>query len=156
MRQALGILLVLALVLTCPAAWAQNTGRGEGVSERELHLNTIGAFSAGLVLQAYGYIGLLADALSRGVYEPRMVSEMLAETTSYLRNVSAQLQKYPPEYLAGPDRRFIASMVEILNLLISEAEALSAFAQSKSKADLDKYEKARDQALERIDRIFQI
>lgn len=120
-----------------------------------LHLNTIGAFSAGFVIQSYGYIGVLADALSRGVYEPELVRSMLSETVSYLRNVNTQLQKYQAsDLIASGDKKFIATMMEIISQLIAEAEALSSFAQTKSKEDLSRYESARGDAWKNIKRTF--
>lgn len=127
------------------------------IQEREsLHLTTIGAFSAGFALQSYGYIGVLADAMSKGVYTPELVISMLGETTSYLRNISAQLKKYQntPGLVASGDRKFIASMMEIVDQLIAEAEALSSFAKTKSADDLKKFEEARKSAWKNIKKTF--
>lgn len=127
------------------------------IQEREsLHLTTIGAFSAGFALQSYGYIGVLADAMSKGVYTPDLVISMLGETTSYLRNISAQLKKYQstPGLVAAGDRKFIASMMEIVDQLIAEAEALSSFAKTKSADDLKKFEEARKNAWKNIKKTF--
>lgn len=114
--------------------------------EDELHLNTIGAFSAGFVLQSYGYIGVLADALSKDVYSPELVREMLGETIKYLRNLDQQLEKYRTADIAAGDRRFIAQIQEIVGLLQGEAEALSAFAKTRDKSDLERFENARRNA----------
>lgn len=127
------------------------------LQEREsLHLTTIGSFSAGFALQSYGYIGVLADALSKGVYAPDLVISMLGETTGYLRNISAQLKKYQdtPGLVAAGDRKFIASMMEIVNQLIDEAEALSSFARTKNANDLKKFEEARKNAWKNIRTTF--
>jgi hypothetical protein len=143
-----------------PAAgdmWAQNARPSAPVADEKdiLHLNTIGAFSAGFVIQSYGYIGVLADALSKGVYEPDLVRSMLSETVSYLRNVNTQLQKYQSAGLiASGDKKFIATMMDIIDQLIAEAEALSSFAQTKSKEDLARYENARGDAWKNIKRTF--
>lgn len=125
-------------------------------TERDtLHLNTIGAFSAGFVLQSYGYIGVLADALGSKVYKPELVRSMLAETVSYLKNVNVQLQKYQTGGLvAAGDQKFIVSMIKIINLLITEAEALSSFAQTKSKEDFERYDTARKNAWKDIEKTF--
>ena len=129
---------------------------GQGAMDKDaLHLNTIGAFSAGFVLQSYGYIGVLADAMSKGVYAPELVRSMLAETISYLKNVNAQLTKYQNSgVIASGDQKFIASMMMIIDQLIAEAEALSSFAQTKSEADLKKFEEARQSAWKNIKKTF--
>ena len=162
------IFLIIALI-TGPAlpAAAQQTGGAPpttgGGQEKDslaqqkdmLHLNTIGAFSAGFVLQSYGYIGVLADALSKGVYTPDLVRSMLSETMSYMRNVNTQLKQYQNNSLvSASDRKFMAQMVEIIDLLIAEATALSAFAQSKNADDLKQFEEARKNAWKNIKKTF--
>lgn len=118
--------------------------------EDELHLNTIGAFSAGFVLQSYGYIGVLADILSKDVYPPELVREMLGETIKYLRNLEQQLGKYKTADIAAGDRKFIAQIQEIVGLLQVEAGALSAFAKTRDKSDLERFESARRNAWAKI------
>ena len=132
-----------------------SSGNQAAVDKDALHLNTIGAFSAGFVLQSYGYIGVLADAMSKDVYAPELVRSMLAETISYLRNVNTQLKKYQAGgVIASGDQKFIASMTAIIDQLIAEAEALSSFAQTKSEADLKRFEDARQNAWKNIKKTF--
>jgi hypothetical protein len=122
-----------------------------------LHLNTIGAFSAGFVLQSYGYIGALADALSKKVYTPDFIRPMLAETTAYLRNVNGQLKKYHGSGLeSASDRKFVDSVIKIIEQLIIEAEALASFAQTTSAEDLKRYDDARKNALQLIKKTFNV
>lgn len=161
---------ILALVLISGLFWAwspvpvsaQSSGAqgaaGDLAAEKDvLHLNTIGVFSAGFVLQSYGYIGVLADALSKNVYTPDMVRPMLAETISYLRNVNTQLKKYQSGNLvAAGDQKFIGSIMEIISQLTTEAEALSSFAQTKSEDDLKRFDAARKNALANIKKVFGI
>lgn len=154
-------ILILSLMLLFGVAASaveaqQRTEATDPVLQKEaVHLNTIGAFSAGFVLQSYGYIGVLADAMSKGVYAPDLVRSMLAETRSYLRNVHTQLQKYQAgDMVAAGDQKFISAIMEIIEQLIAEAEALSAFAQTKSEVDLKRFEKARKQAWTNIKKTF--
>jgi hypothetical protein len=158
------IISILPLCFLLPAGPAEaQTAAGAApqpapdltVEKDALHLNTIGAFSAGFVLQSYGYIGVLADALSKDVYAPDLVRSMLAETSSYLRNVNVQLKKYQVGNLVAPgDQKFIATMMEIIDQLIAESEALSSFAQSKSESDLKRFEEARKNAWRNIKKTF--
>ena len=164
MRKRL-LLIVLAVLCLCAGpAWGQTGNRSAsqaaappGQEADTLHLNTIGAFSAGFVLQAYGYIGVLADVLSKEVYPPALVRTMLGETVTYMRNVNAQLLKYqsgPP--IAPGDLEFIAAIMEIINYLIIEAEALSSFTQTKSDSDLRRYDEARKNAWNSIRKTFKV
>jgi hypothetical protein len=113
-----------------------------------LHLTTIGTYSAGFVLQSYGYIGVLADVLSQGVYEAEMVRSMLGETITFLRNAREQLTAYlgGSIQIAAGDMKFIRGISDIIMNLIEEAEALSSFAQSRDKADLERFEDSRKKA----------
>lgn len=123
--------------------------------ERDLYLNTIGTFSAGFVLQSYGYIGVLADALSKGVYSPDLVRSMLSDTLTYLRNIRGYLEKYQTSGLVAPsDLKFINSITVIIDQLIAEAQALSSFAQTKNADDLKKFEDARKKAWQNIEKTF--
>jgi hypothetical protein len=120
-----------------------------GVFEREsLHLNTIGTYSAGFVLQSYGYIGVLADVLSQKVYDSEMVSSMLGETVTFLKNANQQLNLYQDKSLqiSQADQQFINGISQIIKELTIEAEALSDFAKSHNQADLDRFEASRKQA----------
>ena len=162
-------LMALALFFGQAAgpAWGQTVG-GSGTppaappaaaqAEKDiLHLNTIGAFSAGFVLQSYGYIGVLADVMSQEVYPADLVRDMLGETINYMRNVNGQLLKYhsgPP--IAPGDLEFISAIMEIINYLIVEAESLSSFARTKSKDDLQRYEEARRNAWKSIKKTFNV
>ena len=150
------LLVFLFIVFAAGTLPAQQQSNDPWTERDVLHLNTIGVFSAASVIQSYGYIGFLADALSRKVYEPEMVSSMLIESTAYLRNVKTQLEKYPAISLKAGDQKFLASIAEIVNHLINEAEALSSFARTKSKEDLGKYETARDAAAKSIEKTFKI
>ena len=164
---------LLAAVFLVPALWApaakaQTTIKAPESSQTPaqdrnaqpldkdvLHLNTIGAFSAGFVLQSYGYIGVLADAYGQKVYSPELVRSMLTDTGTYLRNVNTQLKKYQDSGLVGAgDRKFIASVIEIIDQLSIEAEALSAFTQSTKAEDLKRYEEARKNAWSIIRKTF--
>ena len=160
-KRFLMAVLATALCLSPGPAGGQAPGGavppGLDAGRDTLHLNTIGAFSAGFVLQAYGYIGVLADVLSRDVYPPDLVRTMLGETVTYMRNVNAQLLRYqsgPP--IAPGDLEFIAAIMEIINYLIAEAEALSSFVQTKSDSDLRRYDEARKNAWKSIRKTFKV
>jgi hypothetical protein len=113
-----------------------------------LHLNTIGTYSAGFVLQSYGYIGVLADVLSQNLYEPEMISSMLGETITFLKNANQQLTMYQDKnfQMSQADQRFINGISDIIKDLTMEAEALSAFAQSRKQEDLARFEESRKNA----------
>ncbi|MDR2350235.1 MAG: hypothetical protein LBF41_06375 [Deltaproteobacteria bacterium] len=118
-------------------------------SEREmLDINAIATLSVGIVIQSYGYIGIFADLYGKGVYDARQVKEMLDVTVQYLNNAQNILHKYQSRSVdvAPGDRRYIAEIEGILVILIREAENLLSFTQTRSEADLAKYNESRVQA----------
>jgi hypothetical protein len=120
------------------------------------HLNTIGTYSAGFVLQSYGYIGVLADVFSQQVYDSDMVRSMLGETITYLNNARNQLLYYqsPDLRLPKADLDFIDSISNIINDLVLEAEALSAFSESLQESDLLRFQDARKSAWSKIKKLL--
>jgi hypothetical protein len=74
-----------------------------------------------------------------------------------MRNINAHLLKYssgPP--IAPGDLEFIAAIMEIINYLIAEAEALSSFTETKSDNDLRRYDEARGNAWKAIKKTFKV
>ncbi|MDR2459899.1 MAG: hypothetical protein LBE38_03820 [Deltaproteobacteria bacterium] len=147
----------IAIMAMAAALRAQNgTGADEEISERvRLDSNTIATLSVGLVIQSFGYIGTYADLLSRNVYEPQQVRQMLGETIQYLSNAKNVLNQYQDRNIevSPGDRRYLKEISEILDILIQEADSLSSFAQSHSEEDLKKYKDSRERALKLIDKL---
>jgi hypothetical protein len=113
-----------------------------------VHLTTIGTYSAGFVLQSYGYIGVLADMYSQGAYEPDMVRSMLGETITYLNNAKEQLKAYQGQDLqiSKGDQAFINGISDIIEDLIAEATALSTFTENRLDSDLASFNNSRQEA----------
>ncbi|MDR2340608.1 MAG: hypothetical protein LBF40_10860 [Deltaproteobacteria bacterium] len=154
-------LAALAILLACALApgplFAQAAKGPNGDSDREsLDLNTIATLSVALVFQAYGYIGTYADLLSTGVYEADRVNAMLKETTIYLQNSRDRLTLFQTSAmgLSSGDKKYIAEVVTILDLLISEAQSLSAFALNHNENDLKQYEASKTKAWSSISKLL--
>ncbi|MDR1109752.1 MAG: hypothetical protein LBP92_03400 [Deltaproteobacteria bacterium] len=152
-----------ALELEAPTALPSANG-DDGALEatfllREaLHLNTIGTYSAGFVLLSYGYIGVLADVLAQGIYEPDVVHSMLKETITYLNNANNQLKSYNDHdsELSQADLAFLGGISDIIGDLIKEAEALAQFASGSRNEDLASYNEARKESWQGIKRILKV
>jgi hypothetical protein len=146
--------LVLVVFLALEAvALAQSQEPSNQVSDtpagREfIHLSMLGTFSAGFVLETYGFIGSLADLLHHGVYEPDTVRSMLGETKIFLQKALDNLRVYQDKTVtvSPRDLQFINGIAEITAYLIAEAESLAAYAESFSVDDYDKYKDARAKA----------
>jgi hypothetical protein len=151
-------LAAAVLAFAAPPAPAQQAAPAQAVpappaggspAEREaVHLGALGAYSAGFVLEAYGYIGLLADVLHHGVYEPETVKSMLGETRIFLKKALDKLEVYRTGQVAvqPEDLAFINGIAEIITLLIAEADGLSAYCDGFAKEDFQRFRDSRAQA----------
>ncbi|MDR2350234.1 MAG: hypothetical protein LBF41_06370 [Deltaproteobacteria bacterium] len=130
-----------------PDAAGRNTlATPEG--REQIHLAALGTYSAGFVLEAYGYIGVLADVLHYGVYEPEIVHSMLKETRLFLAKSLDKIKVYRDKTVpvSADDLAYINGMAEILENLMDEADGLSDYSQSFDKTDYEKYKEARAKA----------
>jgi hypothetical protein len=124
--------------------FANNTPEGR----EQVHLAALGTYSAGFVLEAYGYIGVLADVLHYGVYEPDVVRSMLGETRIFLEKSMERLKIYQTKAVtvSEEDLKYINGIGEILTNLITEAESLSSYCQSFDKTDFERFKDSRSKA----------
>jgi hypothetical protein len=146
------IIYLFGFIMTF-ALWAQEPGPLDTPLSREgLHLNTIGTYSAGFVLTAYGYIGILADVYYKKVYEPDRVRSMLGETISFLNNTRQQLILYHDDriQISPADQAFIDGISSIIKDLVDEAEALSSYTLNSDEVEWEKFKKARENAWDGI------
>jgi hypothetical protein len=130
-----------------PSAQAPSAEDSPGAREA-VHLGALGAYSAGFVLEAYGYIGLLADVLHHGVYEPEIVKSMLGETRVFLKKGLDRLEVYRKGQVTvqPEDLAFINGIAEILTLLIDESDGLAAYCEGFAKADFERFKESRQKA----------
>jgi hypothetical protein len=150
MPKCLKALVVLFLIFDSHLLFAQGRPQiNDTPADRELvHLGTLGTYSAGFVLEAYGYIGVLADVLHYGVYEPEVVRSMLGETQIFLRKSLEKLQVYQDGTITvtPDDLKFINGISEILEHLIAEADSLGSYSQTFSKEDYERFKDSRAKA----------
>jgi hypothetical protein len=113
-----------------------------------VHLSLLGTFSAGFVLESYGFIGSLADLLHHGVYQPETVRSMLNETKIFLQKSLENLRVYQDRTItvSQQDLQFINGIAEITVYLIAEADSLAAYAETFDKDDYNRYKDARAKA----------
>jgi hypothetical protein len=143
------------MTLAVPVS-AQNVPDESTPQGREwLDINTIATLSIGLVIQSFGYIGIYGDLLSQGVYTSEKVSEMLNETVKYLGNANTIINMYQNRNIQmNPgDKRYLATISQIIDLLIKEAKSLSAFSQSHAEDDLKEYNLSREKAWDLISKL---
>jgi hypothetical protein len=127
-----------------PTEVSTNTPEGREL----LHLAAIGTYSAGFVLETYGYIGVLADVLHYGVYEPEVVRSMLVETQVFLEKSLDKIKVYRDKTvtISDSDLVYINGIGEIIVNLMAEAESLSNYCQTFDKTQHERYIDSRAKA----------
>lgn len=142
--------LILAGILISPTyGWAAS-------SEDNVYLETIGGFSGSYIYTSYAYIGTAADAYAKDIYPASQVKTMMDEKVHMLDNLMQLLQKVRGTNIVDNDKIFLDSMIEILVLLKTEAEALAAFTSSNNPADMERYEQSRKAAWPKIKKLLGI
>jgi hypothetical protein len=151
------LIFILSLVLFPSMLFSQNNQDQSQQQQRQsLDLNTIATLSVAVVFQSFGYIGTYADLLGTGVYDSNRVQEMLRETTVYLQNSRDQLKLYQASAvgLSSGDKRYLAEVTTIIDLLIAEADSLKAYAINHKQADLKKYEANKTRAWTHLSKLL--
>ena len=114
----------------------------------DAELTTIGSVSGSFVYTAYGYIGASADAFSKNLYTSEQLRAMMSEMISLLDVVEESLRTLPK--LTTEDRQTIYALIEILNLLKKEADALAAYSATNNQSDANTYDLNRKAAWAKI------
>lgn len=132
------------------------TGATVQASEQSIYLEAIGGFSGSYIYTSYAYIGATADAYAKDIYTAGQVKTMMDEKSKIIFHLIDMLNKVRNTNIVENDKIFIDSMIEILELLKVEADALSAFASSNNPADVEKYDVARKKAWPKIKQLLGI
>ncbi|MEW5723000.1 MAG: hypothetical protein AB1896_07835 [Thermodesulfobacteriota bacterium] len=139
-------LLILLLAWVSPA--------GAPASDDNVYIDTIGALSGSYIYMTYGYIGVVADAYSKDLYEAGQIKHMMEEKVTFINKLVQSLRQVQGTNLAQTDREFIEAMIEILDLLKQEAESLAAFATSNDPAEVEHFDQVRQEAWSQIKKVF--
>ena len=112
-------------------------------------LIAIGSLAASHVYTSYGFIGVTADAVDTGSLTSAQVIDLMKEVTSMIEiNVKA-LQRVRAG-VGEQDREFLNELLQVYVLLQQEVDTLVTYARTKSTADGEAYESAREAAWLRI------
>jgi hypothetical protein len=106
-------------------------------------LYLIGALGGAHVYTTYAYIGVLADGLSKDLYSAEQTKTLLAEVVSVSDSLIKNLTRVRDGGLSDSDAAAINNMIDIYKLLQDEARAASAFSESRTVEDAEKFEGAR-------------
>ncbi|MFH1136648.1 MAG: hypothetical protein V1816_11265 [Pseudomonadota bacterium] len=145
---------LFALIIACGLTFSFTApARGE---DSIVYLETIAGFCGSYLLTSYGYIATTADAYAKDLYPAGQVKFMMENTISNLTSVAGHLQRVKATNIAESDKKFVDSVLEVLDVLKLEAESLAAVTSSKNQADVEKFDQASEQAWQKIKKLLKI
>ena len=121
-----------------------------GMGEGNLQLQAIGALGVGQIQSTLGLIGVLADSVTKQVYNPKQIEDLMNGTISSLDTPKRILRRMQDTNISGEDAEFLDRMIGVLNALQQEARALAVYAKSRTPDDAAKYERERRRALKKL------
>lgn len=110
---------------------------------REPWLQSIGVLSGQNIYTTYAYIGSVADGYGNKTYDAAHVRQLMSDIVGMTKVSRDTLEKVRASNIVEQDKAAIAEVIEILDLLSQEADALAKYVESRSEADLQTYEQAR-------------
>lgn len=128
-------------VVATPAAGAPARKPNAG---QEPWLQSIGVLSGQNIYTTFAYIGAIADGYGNKAYTAKHVQQLMAEIVGMSKVSRDSLEKVRSSNIVEQDKAAIKDVIDILDLLSQEADALSRYVESRSDADFQAYEKARD------------
>lgn len=142
------------LVLACCGALLVPAGAAQDDEENDPALECVGGLAVGHMHTALGFIGVTADAFAKDVYEADTVAELMGGLVGGIDANKKLLRKLQDSELTDEDEQFIDGIIGVYNSLESEAKALIKFSKSKSETDAKAFEKARQTAVTRLQKLI--
>jgi hypothetical protein len=116
-------------------------------------LQAVGGLGIGHIQSTLGLIGVTADAFAKDTYDAKKVDDLMSGTINGIEAVKKLLRRLQDEKLSDSDEEFIDRMIVTYNALQREAKALSTFVKSKKPSDGEAFEKARIQAIKKLNQL---
>lgn len=145
---SLPLVTALLFLLGQPVAEAQQ--------KKANPLRTIGALSGAHVYTTYGYIGAVADAFGKGAYDAKRVELLMSEVMGMADVSVGELQAIRDSSLAEDDKKVVQDIIEVYQLLRGEADALTKYAKTRKKEDLNAFNEVRRNVWPRIEKLLRL
>jgi hypothetical protein len=131
------------------AGKARKDGASAG-EEPDPFVEALGSLTGAHLYQSYLNLGLLADAVESEVYTPEQARDMLATVGGTMEAVEKHLDRLPRSRLDEAEREQLDRARELIGLLRTQTRELKAYWDTDKQEHADRFQKAREQALEGI------
>jgi len=103
--------------------------------EGNVQLQAIGSLGVGYIQNTLGLIGVIADSISRDIYNHKKIEDLMKGTVTGLDVPKRMLRNLQDSNISGDDAEFLDRMISVLNALQLEARALTAYSKSRKPED---------------------
>jgi len=149
MTSKLLIALVSALVL---ASASVRAAEGDTVL-----LNTLGYTTGQSVLLTHMAVGTLADAFAGKAYKSDQATTFITTYINVTKGMKEQMTKLvDADTLSKSDSQFVQNTIDVLDLVLREANDLKDYIASGKQSDAKAYDSSRQKALREIKTLLSI
>jgi len=120
-------------------------------SDDTVLLNTLGYTTGQSVLLTHMAVGTLADAYVGKAYKSEQATTFITTYLNITTGMKNQLKKLLDENtLSKNDSQFVQNTIDVLDLVLREANDLKDYIRSRKDADAQTYDSSRKKALKEI------
>ena len=120
-------------------------------------LNTLGYTTGQSVLLTHMAVGTLADAFVGKAYKPDQAATFANTYINVTKGMKDQMTKLvEADTLSKNDSQFVQNTIEVLDLVLREANDLKDYIDSGKQADAQAYDSSRKKALKEIKTLLSI
>ena len=120
-------------------------------------LNTLGYTTGQSVLLTHMAVGTLADAFAGKAYKSDQATNIINTYINVTKGMKDQMKKLVDEgTLSKNDSQFVENTIEVLDLVLREANDLKDYISSGKQSDVQTYESSRKKALKEIKTLLSI
>jgi H2-forming N5,N10-methylenetetrahydromethanopterin dehydrogenase-like enzyme len=120
-------------------------------SDDTVLLNTLGYTTGQSVLLTHMAVGTLADAYVGKAYKSEQATTFITTYLNVTNGMKNQLKKLVDEdTLSKSDSQFVQNTIDVLDLVLREANDLKDYIRSSKQADAQTYDGSRKKALKEI------
>jgi hypothetical protein len=162
MRRSICVLVIAWFGLSVTVARGQETPKTALPSPAETNPTTealtemVGVLAGLQVYNTYLNIGLLADGLAAGLYEPADAYQLLGSVVKPLEQVELQLDKLAKHPLSKGDLEAVQRIKKITTLLRQQGKELDAYWTTGKSDSSKKYDAARQAAWKEISSLLDL
>jgi hypothetical protein len=145
------------LLLALLSALVLGSASVRAASADTVLLNTLGYTTGQSVLLTHMAVGTLADAFVGKAYKSEQATTFVTTYINVTKGMKDQMTKLvDADTLSKSDSQFVQNTIEVLDLVLREANDLKDYIESGKQSDAQAYDSSRKKALKEIKTLLSI